>query len=127
MPLLSERNLSRNVGKRNSLEVARDILHVAISVCNLQWFQKISAIQLATVQRRFPVSPRIAHSLINIFVLQCTRCYLSICIVHMICQNVVFEFLLNCVLFVHKQGGNKYHNSHCLKTSNSDNPRLLGF
>ena len=36
--------LSRNIGKRNPLQVARDILHVAISGCNLQWFQKIHAV-----------------------------------------------------------------------------------
>ena len=54
------------------------------------------------LERGCPVSPRIAHCLINFFVLQCIRCQSSICIVDMIGQNLVFVFLPNCVLFIHK-------------------------
>ena len=45
------------------------------------------------------------HYLFHFFVLQCIRCLLNIYTVDLICQNVVFDFLPNCVLFIHKLGG----------------------
>ena len=37
-------NLYRNIRKRNPSQIAEDMLHVAISRCNLQWFQNIDAV-----------------------------------------------------------------------------------
>ena len=50
-----------------------------------------------------PMSHRMTHYLFDFFVLQCIRCYLSICIVDMACQNVAFDFLPKC--FVYPQIG----------------------
>ena len=46
----------------------------------------------------------------------------------MVCQNLVFLFVYQIVSCLSaSREVNKHHNSHCLKTSTSDNPHLFGF
>ena len=46
-------NLPRITGKRNLLQVARDMLHIAMLGCNLQWFQEFSATTAKSKTVRF--------------------------------------------------------------------------
>ena len=77
-------------------------MYTEIKPWELLCTQNAISIEKSTCELKYkrgcPVSPRTAHYLFNFFVLLYVRC---ICIVDMICQNVVFDFLLKCVLFIH--------------------------